>query len=70
MVWLLIGILAAAIRRPRGLATPLVLSAGALLVIVGTSLAVPAAAEYSTPVTPAFFLLAATGVLADRARRR
>jgi len=43
-----------------------VLVAAALLVILGTSLAVPAAAEYSTPVAPAFMLLAAAGLLAPR----
>lgn len=67
-VWLAIGALALVIRRPRELATPLVLTAAALLVILGTSLAVPAAAEYSTPVAPAFLLLAAVGLLAPRRR--
>ena len=57
-VWLLAGLLAFCIRRPPGMATPLVLAAAGLLVIVGTSLAVPAAAEYSAPVVPAFILLA------------
>jgi hypothetical protein len=65
-VWLVLGGLAVAIRRPRALATPLVLAGAALLVVVGTSLAVPAAAEYSTPVAPAFLLLAAAGLLAPR----
>ena len=66
VAWLALGVLAIAIRRPRGLATPLVLAASALLVIVGTSLAVPAAAEYSTPVAPAFLLLATAGLLGHR----
>ena len=68
-VWLVVGLVAVAIRRPRGLATPLVLAAAALLVILGTSLAVPAAAEYSTPVAPAFMLLAAAGSARDRGVR-
>lgn len=67
-VWLAIGALALAMRRPRAIATPLVLTAAALLVVVGTSLAVPAAAEYSTPVAPAFLLVAAAGLLASRRR--
>ncbi|HUP32090.1 MAG TPA: glycosyltransferase family 39 protein [Gaiellaceae bacterium] len=67
-IWLAIGALALAIRRPRGVATPVVLTAAALLVIVGTSLAVPAAAEYSTPVAPALMVLAAAGLLAPRRR--
>jgi hypothetical protein len=67
-VWLLLGAAAIVIRRPLGIAAPVVLTAAALLVIVGTSLAVPAAAEYSTPVAPAFLLLAAAGLFASRAR--
>ena len=39
-------------------------------VILGTSFAVPAAAEYSTPVAPAFMLLAAAGVVGQRRPRR
>jgi hypothetical protein len=65
-LWLVLGVLAIAIRRPRRLATPVVLAAAALLVVLGTSLAVPAAAEYSTPVAPAFLLLATAGLLAPR----
>jgi hypothetical protein len=65
-VWLAIGLIAVAFRRPRGLTLSLVLSAAALLVIVGTALAVPAAAEYSIPVAPAFFVLAAQGLLGGR----
>jgi hypothetical protein len=66
VVWLVLGAFALAIRRPPKTATALVLSAAALLVILGTSLAVPAAAEYSTPVAPAFVLLAAAGLLAPK----
>lgn len=69
-VWLLAGILAIAVRRPRRTAVPIVLSAASLLVVLGTSLAVPAAAEYSTPVAPAFLLLAAAGLLAPRSGAR
>jgi hypothetical protein len=65
-LWLALGLVAVAVRRPRRVATPLVLAGAALLVILGTSLAVPAAAEYSTPVAPALLLLAAAGLLAPR----
>lgn len=67
--WLVLGLVAVAIRRPRGVAAPLALSAAGLLVVAGTALAVPAAAEYSTPVVPAFMLLAAAGLLAPRRLR-
>ena len=69
-VWLVVALVAIAVRRPRALASPLVLAAAALLVVLGTSLAVPAAAEYSTPVAPAFMLLAVAGVLGARRRER
>lgn len=69
-VWLLAGIVAIAVRRPRRTAVPIVLSAASLLVVLGTSLAVPAAAEYSTPVAPALLLLAAAGLLAPRSGAR
>lgn len=65
-LWLLVGVVAVALRRPRGSATPLVLTAAGLLVLVTTSLAVPAAAEYAVPVTPAFILFAVCGVLCPR----
>ena len=46
----------------------LVLAGAALLVIVGTALAVPAAAEYSTPVAPAFMLFATSAAVGRRVR--
>jgi hypothetical protein len=69
-LWLAVGLVAFVVRRPGRMATPLVLTAAALLVIVATSLAVPAAAEYSAPAVPAFFLLAACGLLGERGGSR
>jgi len=66
VLWLLLGVLAAFFRRPRGLAVPLALTGGALLILIATSLAVYAVAEYSVPVTPAFILLATVGLLGRR----
>jgi len=68
-VWFLVGVIAIVIRRPRHLTMPVLLAAAALLVVLGTSLAVPAAAEYSAPVAPALLLLAASGLLAPRSER-
>ena len=42
---------------------PLVLAGAAVLVLLSTSLAVYAVAEYAVPVVPAFVLLATVGVL-------
>ena len=67
VVWLVVGLLAVLVRRPRGLAVPLTLAGAALLILLSTSLAVYAVAEYSVPVTPAFVLLAAVGLLGRRA---
>jgi hypothetical protein len=67
-LWLVLGLVAVAVRRPRGVATPLVLAAAALLVVFGTALAVPADAAYSVPVAPAFVLLAVAGLLCSRSR--
>jgi hypothetical protein len=67
-MWLLLGIVALLVRRPRGVTVPLALAGCALLVLFSTSLVVYAVAEYSVPVTPAFVLLAAVGVLGRPAR--
>lgn len=66
VLWLAVGLVAVGIRRPRALATPLVLTAAALVVLLGTALAVPADASYSVPLVPAFVLLAIAGLAAPR----
>ena len=65
-MWLLVGIAAVLWRRPRRIVVPMVLAAAALGVMVSTSLAVYAVAEYSVPVVPAFVLLATAGVFGLR----
>jgi CHASE2 domain-containing sensor protein len=65
-MWLLVGIAAALWRRPRGIVVPLALAAAALAVMVSTSLAVYAVAEYSVPVAPAFVLLTGAGLFGRR----
>jgi hypothetical protein len=65
-MWLLVGLVAVAWRRPRGFAVPAALAGAALLVMVSTSLAVYAVAEYAAPVVPAFVLLATVGALGRR----
>jgi len=67
-MWLLLGLVAALWRRPRRIVVPAVLAASALLVMLSTSLAVYAVAEYSVPLVPAFVLLATTGLFGPRAR--
>ena len=62
-MWLLLGLAAIAWRRPARYGLALALAGAALAVIVATSLAVYAVAEYSVPVVPAFVLLATVGLL-------
>jgi hypothetical protein len=63
VLWLVVGLVALAWRRPRRAEIPLVLAGAALALLVSTALAVYAVAEYSVPVVPAFVLLATVGVL-------
>ena len=67
-MWLLLGIVPALWRRPRRVVVPAVLAVSALLVMLSTSLAVYAVAEYSVPLVPAFVLLATAGLFGPRAR--
>lgn len=62
-MWLLVGLVAIALRRPRRSALALTLAVAGLLVLLGTSLTVYAVAEYSVPIVPAFVLLAVAGLI-------
>lgn len=68
-LWLALGVLGLAFRRPRGalaLATP---ALAALVVVVLNALAIPSVPHYAVPVAPAFLLLAAGALLGSRGRR-
>jgi hypothetical protein len=66
ILWLLVGIVAFAVRRPRGLLLAAAPTAAALLLLLATSLAVYAVAEYSAPVAPAFVVFAMAGLFGRR----
>jgi CHASE2 domain-containing sensor protein len=66
-MWLLVGVAAAMWRRPRGIVLTATLAASAFVIMVSTSLAVYAVAEYSVPLVPAFVLLATAGLFGPRA---
>jgi hypothetical protein len=66
-MWLLVGVAAAMWRRPRGIVLTATLAASAFVIMVSTSLAVYAVAEYSVPLVPAFMLLATAGLFGPRA---
>lgn len=62
MFWLALGVLAVALRRPRGALVALAPSIAAAVVVVGNALVGAAVAEYAMPVSPAFVLLLAAGL--------
>ena len=67
-LWLLLGVVGLALRRPDralALATPAI---AGLVVVVLSALAIPSVPHYSVPVVPAFMLLA-VGSLTGRRRR-
>src|SRR3954452_1092174 len=68
-MWLLVGLVALLVRRPRGWRLPVVLTLAGLLVLLLTVLSVYAVPEYAVPVVPAFIVLAAVGLLGARGGR-
>ena len=65
--WLLVGVVAVAIRRPWRWWATLAPAAGALAMLLVTVMTVWAEPAYAVPVAPAFVLLAAVGLLGERA---
>jgi hypothetical protein len=66
ILWLVVGVAALAVRRPRGAGVALALAVAALVVIVFNALGLPADRHFVLPVAPAFVLLAAVGLLGRR----
>ena len=69
-VWLVIGAVALAVRRPRGVLAALAPSLAGLVVVAVTGAVTLAVGEYVVPVAPAFILLAAVGLLGAHPRGR
>ena len=65
-LWLLVGAIAFAIRRPRGAFSVVGLVLVGLVVVIAEALGVPTVIEYLVPIAPAFVLLAAVGLFAPR----
>jgi hypothetical protein len=63
IVWLVLGVVGLAFRRPRNALVAIVPVIAGLVVIVATALVAPAVPEYAAPVSPAFIALAAAGVV-------
>ena len=68
-VWLLLGVVALAFRRPRNALVAIAPAVAGLVIIAVTALVAPAVGEYAAPVSPAFIVLAAAGVLGLPVRR-
>jgi alpha-1,2-mannosyltransferase len=66
IVWLVLGLAAFAVRRPRAALALSVPTIAGLLVIVLTGLGLPADPHYSVPVAPAFILLTGGALFAPR----
>jgi hypothetical protein len=66
IIWIAVGLVALALRRPRGGGTLLALALAASAVIVFNALGLFADPHFALPVAPAFVLLGAGGLLARR----
>ncbi|TML11742.1 MAG: DUF2029 domain-containing protein [Actinobacteria bacterium] len=69
IAWLVVGVVALAYRRPRNVLVAIAPCVAGLVVIVATALVAPSVPEYAAPVSPAFFPLAAAGLVGVPVRR-
>jgi hypothetical protein len=69
IAWLVVGIVAMALRRPRNALVAVAPCLAGLVVIGATALVAPSVAEYAAPVSPAFVMLAAVGIVGVPVRR-
>ncbi|MGZ8697977.1 MAG: glycosyltransferase family 39 protein, partial [Gaiellaceae bacterium] len=67
IVWIVLGLIGLAWRRPRGMATLTAIALAALLVIVLNALGLFADPHFALPVAPAFILFGAGALLGRRA---
>jgi hypothetical protein len=65
-MWLLLGLVALALRRPAGWRIPILVTVASLLVLLVTVLSVYAVPEYSGAVVPSFIVLAAVALFGKR----
>jgi hypothetical protein len=65
-MWIVLGVVAIAVRRPRRWVVPAVLSVAAVAVVVLNALGLFADLHFVLPVAPAFVLLGLVGLLGER----
>ena len=68
IVWIVVGLVALAVRRPRGTRTLLGVSLAALVVVVLNALGLFADPRFALPVAPAFVLFGSCALLGRRSR--
>ena len=66
VLWLVLGIVGLAVRRPAGALALVTPAVAALLLIVLDALAIPSVPHYAVPAAPAFVLLAAGALAGPR----
>jgi hypothetical protein len=66
IIWIVVGLLGLALRRPRGASVLVALALAALFVIIFNALGLFADPHFALPVAPAFVLLGAGGLLGKR----
>lgn len=69
LLWLLVGVVAVAVRRPVDAGLAVVLSLVAVVTLLATVLSVPPVPEFGAPFLPAFVLLGLAGLLGRQAPR-
>lgn len=69
IVWIAVGLVALALRRPRGSRTLVAISLAAFLVVILNALGLFADRHFVLPVAPAFVLLGLAGLLGTRGDR-
>ena len=68
-MWILVGLVAVALRRPRGWPLLVALSLAAFAVVLLNALGLFADLHFVLPVAPAFVLLGLAGLLGERMPR-
>src|SRR5207302_10427952 len=66
IIWIALGLIGLALRRPRGIGILLALAAAAMLVIVFNALGLFADPHFALPVAPAFVLFGACALVGNR----
>jgi Glycosyltransferase family 87/Dolichyl-phosphate-mannose-protein mannosyltransferase len=70
LLWLLVGLAAFLLRRPRPALVAFAPAVAGSIVVLASALVAPSVAEYGAPISPAFLLLASAGLVGARRREQ